>query len=332
MSTRENSPPVITPESFPTPALAICTTDPAQRQKVTGFAAEQANAAAAIAARLHKCWPATGAARRAALRAALDEAERWRYDLAVRVGDARSGIDSTSAPERFRVQIGDGSNYDRIGTVGRLRECPTWNADRRQFLGGRPTPASDVLAEYGEAATARFARQAPDADELHNMVRLPDGQQLPGVRLLRGAAAERAAAELVARIAARGVDASQIETGGELLYTVTASAQARHHLRAAVLALLAQLDPAATSDDAAARWATATYCLFHAPRMKKGSDATARVFAVATAAALLNRAPILPHDIDLQAYVLDQDVVVSRLTAAITAPERGADGWYRIRN
>lgn len=103
-----------------------------------------------------------------------------------------------------------------------------WDPGTRTFTGGRDTPAYLAMLGYGAIAADRFAREAPDRDVLRNWVQLPDGRRLPGNRILRGAAAADVAAdvaaELTARAAARGLDASQMETGGELLYTATPDA------------------------------------------------------------------------------------------------------------
>jgi len=204
-----SSPEAITAESFPTPALALRSDDPSEEERVRGFATKQAVAAEQLRARLAVEWPRldTLRARVALLRAAHDELVQWRY-LEALAAPGRIGRGMPLNAERFRTSIRDGGiNLDRIGDYGRLRIGATWNPASRRFEGGRPTPASDIMVAYGDAALARFKRERDDVfgDMLHNIVQLPHGRLRAGNRLLRGAAAARVAEDLVARIAARGV-------------------------------------------------------------------------------------------------------------------------------
>ncbi|MFJ6770944.1 hypothetical protein ACIQOV_08250, partial [Kitasatospora sp. NPDC091257] len=167
--------------------------------------------------------------------------------------------------------------------------------------GGVSTPAWEAMARYGRAAEARFASEAPDDDELQNWITLPNGIRLAGNRLLRGAAARDAAEQLTARVAARGLDASRMETGGDPIYTITPDPEHGALLNQWALILLTA--PAPTRQD----YLTARYLMFQAPRTKKGSDAVTRTFIVAVGAVLLgDQAPALRADIDLRSYVLGQ--------------------------
>ncbi|SCF74071.1 hypothetical protein [Streptomyces sp. Ncost-T10-10d] len=137
---------------------------------------------------------------------------------------------------------------------------------------------------------------------LQNWVFLPDGRQVAGNRILRGKAARQIGAELAARVAARALDASRMEVGGNPIYTVTPEPADSDHLFSAAMEVLA--DPALTPESCA----TTRYLLFQAPRAKKGSDAVTRTYTVAVGAGLLGTdAPALPADIDLRCYVLGQE-------------------------
>lgn len=292
----------IFPDHFPTPHLALRAG--ANEQKVRGFATAQADAATRIAERLMlDAGPdASIADRLAAVEAAYADAVAWRYSLA-RSGAIVGGtaaVDGADA-ERFRTPITDNSpNLDRIGTVGRFRDGSEWDAATRTYVGGVDTPASRTVVAFGEAARARFAVEAPDSDVLANVVRLPDGSYVPGNVLIRRDAALAAARALAERVAARGLDASRMETGGDPLYVVTATEADRARIRRAAFALLA------ADEVTESTWWQADYLTYQAPTYKKGSDAAHRVFLVAAAWWRLGWVPALPHDIDLRCMVLGQ--------------------------
>lgn len=291
---------------FPTSPLAHRTNESSKRRQVAAFADAQAKAATIAADILEAFYIATQdrpADWLFVLRWFHQWITDWRHELAVQAS-GRLGTGIAYNPERFRTRITEGTtNFDRIGRVGRLRDGATWDPTTRTFVGGADTPAYLAMLSYGAIAADRFAREAPDTDVLQNWVTLPDGRRIAGNRILRGAAATNVAAELAARVEARGMDASQVETGGELYYTATPRAADSQALFDAALQLLA-----APKVDVAT-YLLARYCLFQAPQFKKGSDAVNRTFIVAVGGVLLGRdAPALPADIDLQCYVLGQDM------------------------
>ncbi|MFE7591246.1 hypothetical protein ACFU6K_17765, partial [Kitasatospora sp. NPDC057512] len=241
-------------------------------------------------------------ARAAALAAVHDHLVDWRYRLAVAMGPPPGPAGVLFDPERFRTPIREGdTNYDRLGEVGRLREGAEWDQATRSYTGGLATPASEAMLRYGRLAERRFAAEGVEGDTLQNWVVLPAGRRVAGNRLLRGEAAHRADAELVARYTARGLDASRIETGGEPVYSATPAPRDSAVLHSAALDLLAR--PHLTVED----YLSARYLLFQAPRNKKGSDAVTRTFIVAVGAvALPGTVPVLPEDVDLRCYVLGQ--------------------------
>ena len=299
---------MITAESFPTPQLALRSDNPAEERRVRAFAGRQAEAAEHLRAWLAVEWPrCTGARAKSLLQHAHSELVEWRYQEAA-AAPGRLGRGLPLDVSRFVTSIREGGiNLDRLGDCGRMRVGATWNPASRRFEGGTPTPASETLAAYGRAALARFEREDDDVlgDVLHNIVRLPDGQLKTGNRLLRGAAATRVADELVTRIAARGGDTSQVETGGELLYVAGANPDDSDELWAAALRMLA----GALELDGVGRlraWQAARYLAYQAPQTKKGSDAVTRVLLVGVGAVLFARPPVLEPDVDLRCMVLGQ--------------------------
>lgn len=295
-----------TAANFPTPHLAMRGT--ADESQVRAFAAEQARAARQVHQHVAPGLAAlTVGARVAALTAAYDAVVRWRRSVATVAEDARYGSAGRPAVSRYAVTIDeDGPNYDRLGVVGRFRRESRWDATTRTFVGGEETPASRIVAVYGDAALRRFAVEASDVDTLCNRVALPvTGGVVWGNSLVRGATAASIGSALAERVGdRRGV--SEVEVGGEPIYAVTAYAESRRVLFAEAMTVLATAD----YGDWTAWW-NAAYLLYQAPQYKKGSDACNRVFLVAVGAALLGQPPVIPHDIDLRCMVLGQTTVTA---------------------
>ncbi|MFI9011009.1 hypothetical protein ACIGNX_27620 [Actinosynnema sp. NPDC053489] len=295
-----------TAANFPTPHLALRGT--ADETAVRAFADEQARAARQVYA--HVALGLVGltvGGRVAALNAAYDAVVRWRRSVAAVADDARYDASGRPAVERYSVTLEQGGpNYDRLGVVGRFRRGSRWDESTRTFVGGEETPASRIVAVYGDAALRRFAVEAPRLDLVRNRVALPvSGGVVWGNELVRGEAADLVGALLAARVTARrGV--AEVETGGAPLYTITADTQSRRTLFAEAMTVLAT----AERGDWTAWW-NAAYLLYQAPQFKKGSDACNRVFLVAVGAALLGAPPVLPHDLDLRCMVLGQTTVTA---------------------
>lgn len=307
----------ITAACFPTPHLALRTNNAAHRARIAAFAEHQAQAAD-TAAHMLACLLADAPPtdRPEVFRRVFGHVQAWRYSLAVATGsDARVRPgDLAAGAERFRTPITD-TNADRIGTVGRLREGAVWDAATRTYQGGDPTPASDQMDLMGLLADLRFEAEAPHAQELVNFVRLPTtGATVAGNTLVRGDRARAVASDLVDRIRRRGCAPARFESGGDPMYAVTAPAATRDRIRDAAFHTLALVD---VWPNPLAVWARAAYLLYQAPATKRGSDAVARVFLVAVAAALTGRALVLPQDIDLRAYVLPQRVFERSLLATV---------------
>ena len=297
---------MITPDNFPTPDLALRSTDPAELARVHEFARHQADAAEALRLRLVEQLPtATPNERVALLLRSLAELIEWRYQVA-RQAPGRIGVGIPLDADRFRRSLRDtGPNFDRLGDVGRLRAGAQWDPQTRTYRGGQSTPASRIMIRYGDAALVRFEAETTESDTLQNKVLLSGGRMVRGNRLVRGAAAARIAERLVARVAGRGHDVSRMETGGELIYAVTAADDDADILHAEALSLLAE----AFELDRLNRiwnWQMARYLLFQSPRTKRGSDSVIRAFVVAVGAVLFEQAPTLEQDVDLRCAVLGQ--------------------------
>ncbi|MFC9250643.1 hypothetical protein [Amycolatopsis thailandensis] len=296
----------ISSASFPTPALAFRGGGPAETCRVEAFAALQSRAADGSRRFLLSRLSAAESSRDRVevLRRCHRALSEWRYNVACEA-PGRLGVGLPLDAERFRTSLrAGGPNFDRVGDLGRLRAGAAWDERSRTFRGGAPTPASEILRAYGQAALERFAEERA-GDVLVNQVVVPSGRLLPGNRLVRGMAAQRVAAELAERIAARGGDPNRMEVGGDPVYVVTADPDNADRLFAMALRLLA--DAVDLDEDARLqKWQQARYLLYQAPQMKKGSDAVTRVFLVAVGAVLLGAAPVLEQDVDLRCMVLGQ--------------------------
>ncbi|MFI9384617.1 hypothetical protein [Kutzneria sp. NPDC052558] len=284
---------MITAASFPTPDLAVRSCDPVELQRVHDFALEQAAAAETARSAL------AGGLTVPLLRSVHADLITWRHELALKA-PGRIGLGLPLDASRFTTSLVDGGrNYDRLGYIGRLRHNATWDPASHTYRGGAETPAFRLMLRYGQAVHDRFSLEGNTGDVLVNSVTLPDGRVIPGNRLVRRAAAADISSELVARLASRGRDVSQVETGGDPCYAVSADDSSRAAMFSAALDLLA-------SQRSLASWQAARYLLYQSPQTKKGSDAVTRVFLVAVGTVLLGRPPILDQDVDLRCAVLGQ--------------------------
>ncbi|MDK0521302.1 hypothetical protein [Streptomyces sp. ML-6] len=316
----------ITAACFPAPALLLRTNDPVAQRTVRAFAGQQAEAARFLARSLAAALRSAPdmRARVAVFIAAFEATENWRYRAAASSPHS-TGRYSPIWADRFRTPITDDNpNLFRIGDHTRFRDGATWDPATRTYQGGTDTPASRTMRRFEALAAARFP-PSPRVDVVCNSVSLPDGCSADGTRLLRGAAAHQAAAEMTARISVRGGDTSRITTSGHLIYTASAPEAERHAVFHHAMTLLAR--DHTTPADVLTAWLQAAYLLYQAPRRKRGADATIRTFLVAAGTLLLSRPPVLPHDIDLRAYAQTHDLFTTELRAA-----QGIDttsvGWW----
>lgn len=293
---------MITAECFPTPDLAL---RGAQEQRVRQFAEKQATFAESTRLRLGADWrDLTPPKRVALLRRTLRIITEWRYSLAS-TGDGRLGTGIPLDLERFRTKILPGQpRIDRLGHNGRLRLGARWDEATRTYVGGATTPAYEIMLRYGQAAHERMDA-AGAGDVLVNPVTLPSGRQVDGTTLVRGEQAQKVAAELTARVAARGLDASRMETGGDPVYLVTADRDTRTLMLNSALYLLAE-DKSLDPDHALPAVQKSRYLFVEGPETYKGSDASIRVLVVMIGAILTGRALILEQDMDLRCLVYGQ--------------------------
>ncbi|MFD4862837.1 hypothetical protein [Streptomyces atratus] len=314
------SDPAITATCFPIPALLLRTNDPVAQRTVRAFAGQQAETARSLSRSLTValCSAPDMGARVAAFIAAFEATEDWRYREAASSPHS-TGRYSPSWADRFQTPITDDNpNLFRVGDHTRFRDGATWDPATRTYQGGTDTPASRTMRQFETLAAARFP-QSPRVDVVCNSITLPNGRIADGTRLLRGDAAHRAAAEMTARISARGGDTSRITTSGHLIYTASAPESERRAIFHHAMTLLA-FDHTAPAD-ALTAWLQAAYLIYQAPRKKRGADATIRTFLVAAGTLLLSRPPVLPHNIDLRAYTQTHDRFVTELQAAQSIDE-----------
>lgn len=319
----------ITAENFPTPDLALRTHDQAKLARIRQFADHQAAGALDVLDLLSftRFDKAARHQRRPILVQAFTRVCAWRYEMALRAPRPEGDHDVGVNPERFRTTIADGgANYDRLGDFGRLRDGATWDAKTRTYTGGQATPASAILAYYGEVARERI-RRSGQGDQLFNVVTIPGASRLlSGNRLVAGAAAAKIGQDLLRRMAQRGVDVSQVETGGDPVYAVTADPTQAEVLRNIAFIQLAGALELDRLHERIEAWQLARYLLFQGPLYKKGSDAAIRVFLVAVGAMLFDRAPVMQQDADLRCMVLPQEdaliMPADGVLHATTAPNR----------
>lgn len=232
--------------------------------------------------------------------------------------DWRSGLNAAhfgkgvvQGKDRITTPITDASpNRDRIGAVGRLRANSQWSDEAQSWVGGEQTPSSRVAERAGERVTRRFDAEAPDSDELQNIVRLPDGTAVNGNKIVRGRKAAQIAQEIKQGVAARGHDVSQFDTGGDMMFTVTATEADRTRIFAAAMDRLQELSSLPKNEITDKDLAEVVYLLYQSPLNKKGSDAVTRPYYVVAGKYLQGKAPAVPQDIDLRAYTMSQDQFV----------------------
>lgn len=298
----------ISPETFPLPdradtfARPLSEADEANLARLSKFADLQANAAnQTLEALVTLENPPT----------AEDWAMAYRSLITWRSTISPAQFDQTNIaprPKRLLTPINDADpNCDRIGVIGRLRASATWNEQTKTWIGGQPTPSSRIHEQAGIWAMERFAAEGNDSDRLHNIITLPDGSVCQGNSIVRGESARAIALHLKQGAITRRDNVSQFETGGDCIFTVTASQADRTRIFLAAMNQLADLATYPRDNVLTQDLAEIAYLLFQAPIMKKGSDAVIRTYLVAATAYLQGRALVLPQDIDLRAYIAGQD-------------------------
>ncbi|WP_410784985.1 hypothetical protein [Kribbella sp. C-35] len=262
--------------------------------------AVEANAALGVlAARL--AGAGSAAERVAGFEAAYRHVAEWRYQVAVQGEWTRPG----ASADDVRETIGDG---------GYMRYRLTPGSGRRE----PGSPAWKLLSELERVALKRLGRE----QQVQNVVTLRDGTTVNGNQL-----------HLVAAPRDRETGAT-FPGHPDYVATQTATYANREVLRRASFEALAELEglrAAGTADvrDPAQRQAfvDAAYFLVQGPEFRRGSDAIMRTFLVAAHARVFDRAPVLPHAIDLDGMVRGQDafsqVMRDQLRVLPSADESG---------
>jgi hypothetical protein len=284
----------ITADSFPTPDLIKVTNNPAAWDQLERFSHVQAVAANRALSTLTELIDRQRVSAPEAFERVYLEVSAWRHAVAQEKSGQRPG----AAPEHYKREIR--YNVDLFGP-GVRRDGSWLDFEKAAFVGGRPTPGSRVSERLAKVALARFAAEAPDADFLRTIVRLPDGSQVAGNMLMRGTAV--------------GMNCFNVDRSFDgLVATVTAERAERAQLRLTGFEALAHLDGMrATGNlqrphdgDAHQVFADAAYYLYQGPQFHRGSDATTRVLLAAAHTRIFGAPPRLPHDVDVQAYIVGQ--------------------------
>jgi hypothetical protein len=315
--------PLVTPDSFPMPDRANTfpygqpQTEAEQEKlaKTQAFAELEAAEANRVLGELRSPeFPGTADA----WRGVYGEVTNWRFNLAVASSghqfvEGAQGIPAEA--QRVLMPItDDATNRDRIGTNGRLRFRPEWDDTQQTFVGGQPTPASEISDTVGRIAEERFAAEGNATDTLQTAVTLPDGRVVNGNKLVRGETAKAIPQALKQGVAARGHDVSRFDLGGDgIMFSETGTEADRAAIFEAAMDALASEQPGQMSIDS---WANTAYLLYQAPQYKRGTDAVIRTFLVAAGTRLLGEAPVVPQDVDLRAYTMGQEAFVEYVKSA----------------
>lgn len=307
---------VITAASFPTPDLIKDTKDLAVLDQLARFADVQAAAANQAVAELADLIDRQHTPATQAFQQVYAQISAWRHRVTQQSAGHRAENSADPGPE----EIGPGwCNIDLFGP-GLRRDGGRFDPERGVIGGGAETPASRLSEQLGKAALARFDVEAPTENILDNKVKLPDGTLSYGNSLRRGD-------ELVEALGlGRPIDG--------LVAAYTGEQDDRTALRQAGFETLGRLHDARATDnppslgDPASRrtFADAAYYLYQAPQFHRGSDAITRVLLAAAHTRIFDAVPTIPHDIDVQAYVIGQqrfhDYLNEKLT--VVAPRSGS--------
>ncbi|WP_406280605.1 hypothetical protein OH799_14730 [Nocardia sp. NBC_00881] len=220
------------------------------------------------------------------------EAEYW--DLI----EERSKVRGYKPNARLKLRLTD-AEYPNVNRFSSNAERDGSVLDPRigRWVGGLPTPFSELWAETCERALARFDTGGVTGEELQNKIRLSDGTVINGNRILKGKAAE----EILHFVWEAKTSPNGWEFAPGDVITVSGTEANRRRILHDAFEQLAR-----PGEFTVETWADVAYKLFQAPQTKSGSDATIRTFLVGAAAYRLGRVPDFPHDIDLRAMTMNQ--------------------------
>ncbi|ONM48492.1 NUDIX domain-containing protein [Nocardia donostiensis] len=334
---------------FPSPWLVMNSQDPNKRARIQIYSLWQARVANRGWAKLVSRWDSANSSderrRRLyelywwishkryqwALRSDALKAEPGEQDMHPSVLRARlKGYDYKRVPpDKFRSRhLSDHPGIDTFGAKHREKDGSRWDDDAQLWRGGKETPAFETFRAIGEIIRSRFDNDAPDADVLQNIIELYDGTLEHGNTLYRGRAAEEV------NTARQGYDRGRVDPfdpGAEKFITVTAHPENQRRIFESAIAEMdtALSSPADRSAEAARHYANAIYMLFQAPLIMRGSDTVIRTFASIAGLLLFGEPPILPHDVDVQAYSRSQSNFVRWLTDFLSTSASSPSGERR---
>lgn len=192
-------------------------------------------------------------------------------------------------------------NYDWYGNAA-VRHNTEWDEENMRWFGGQPSFHGIIYDETAERILKRFRIEGAVGDELQNIVRLSDGTEVNGNRLLKDESAKQAAVFMKERAADHGVDVSQwpIPTDKEAM-TITGTEGDRQRILQDAFKQLAE-----PGEFTLEKWAEVAYELYQSPQTKAGSDSLIRTFLAGAGEYRMGRVPDFPHDIDLRAYTMRQ--------------------------
>ncbi|WP_040789535.1 hypothetical protein [Nocardia paucivorans] len=304
---------------FPVPELRMTTNDPEKIAALGEFSLWQAEIANTGLYRLSERWDSTDEPVEGHV--LLSQLYCWishqRYLRQVWAIDHDPAVARTEYdhPEAFRTLLDDYDhiNIDIFGNVHARREGFRSDPDLAKRSLGAVTPAYRTSQAIGEIIRTRVEAEAPDGDELQNIVELPDGSRVGGT-VLSCLTPVRQTVE-------------------------TALSENREAMFAAAMTELADMfghRPPDVSGDLSRRAANVAYLLFQAPLTTRGSDATIRTFLVATFTFLFGRPIRLPHDIDVRGISMRQTDFVEWFTDMLDresrAHEPGSSAIPRTRD
>ncbi|MFJ1461377.1 winged helix-turn-helix domain-containing protein [Nocardia sp. N2S4-5] len=294
---------IVEESDFPFPARAQLWAAPLTEEaakviaELRRFAGWQAGAANSLIDRLRALgrWPVT---------------EDWLTEYRDLM-DARSEGPTLHRNSRLNAPVTDADfNIDVFGD-NVPGDGAVWDPRERRWIGGLPTPASEIYEVTGARALDRFRVEGVTGDELQNKVLVSDGT-VDGNRILRGTLAEQAVIDQKRRNLARGLEVGKWSALTPRRVVVVPATEAnRNRILRDAFEQIAR--PGAFTVET---WAHVAYQLFQAPQRLNGSDSVIRTFLAAVAAYRLGRVPAIPHDIDLRALTMNQQEFVRSLLLA----------------
>lgn len=236
----------------------------------------------------------------------------WRANLEVGPLETNPNANALALRDLLRKPVTDEDpNCDAL--LGMLPELRGPN--------GQDTPASLAFEHTAIIARQRFKKfeeAGVVVDHMRVPVELPDGSVVEGNLLERG---EPARNRRRTQLLAKQTDPGQnVEPEQDIVFVLSANAAERDATFDAAMQLLSEQTPGELSTETLAQTA---YYLFQSPQTKRGSDAIIRTFLTAAGTYLMGEPVVLPHDIDLLAFTMEQDEFVEQMAREIRMLQQG---------